>query len=109
VEEDPLFRREGNNLTYEQFVTFTEAALGTEKEVPTLKGDVRMKIPAGTQTGTTLRLRGRGIPNISGYGRGDQLVRVTVETPVNLSSEDRHLLEDFEKRATRRTYPKSKK
>ena len=109
VEEDPLFRREGNNLIYEQFVTFTEAALGTEKEVPTLKGDVRMKIPAGTQTGTVLRLRGRGIPNISGYGRGDQLVRIIVETPINLTVEERRLLEDFEKRTSRRTYPKSKK
>jgi len=109
VEEDPLFRREGNNLLYEQFITFTEAALGTEKEVPTLKGDVRMKIPVGTQTNTVLRLRVKGMPNISGYGRGDQLVRITIETPVNLTAEERRLLEDFEKRITRRSYPKSKK
>ncbi len=109
VEEDPRFQRKGQNLVYPLAVTFTEAALGTEKEVPTLQGKVRMKIPAGTQSGNILRLRGRGLPDVSGHGRGDQLVTVTVETPVGLSREARRLLQALDKEAGPRSYPKSKK
>ena len=108
IEPDAQFQREGTDILYDLFITFTESALGTEKEMPTLKGNVRMKIPPGTQTGTVLRLRGRGMPDVSGYRRGDQLVRVIVETPVGLGREERRLLEEFEKRTSQRSYPKSK-
>lgn len=108
VEEDPRFERKRQNLLYHQAVTFTEAALGTEKQVPTLQGKVRMKIPPGTQSGNILRLRGRGLPDISGYGRGDQLVVIAVETPVKLSREARRLLETLERETDHRAYPKSK-
>ncbi|HNQ34728.1 MAG TPA: molecular chaperone DnaJ [bacterium] len=108
LEPDPRFKREGSHLIYELPVTFTEAALGAEKSVPTLKGSVRMKVPAGTQSGTILRLRGRGFPDPSGYNRGDQLIRVELETPVNLGREERRLLEDLENRTGRRAYPRSK-
>jgi len=108
IEKDPNFIREGPNLIYQLYVTFTEAALGTEREVPTLKGSVRMKIPAGTQSSTIFRLRGKGLPDIDGLRRGDQLVRVMVETPVNLRYEERQLLKELEERTGRQCYPKSK-
>lgn len=90
-----IFRREGNDVVVEIPLSFAQAALGDEIEVPTLEGDTRLRIPEGTQHGTVLRLRGRGIPDLSGYGRGDQLVRVKVVTPTNLSEEQKRLLREF--------------
>ncbi len=92
VEEDPRFVRQGNHLVTELPVTFTQAALGTEVEVPTVEGSARVTIPAGIQSGTVLRLRGEGIPDLEGRGRGDQLVRVVVWTPEELGDEEEELL-----------------
>ncbi len=76
-------------------VSIAQAALGTELEVPTLEGSARVKVPAGTQSGSAIRLRGRGIPELGGYGRGDQLVVVRVETPTRLTARQKELLEEF--------------
>lgn len=92
VEEDPRFVRQGNHLVTELPVTFTQAALGTEVEVPTVEGSARVTIPAGIQSGTVLRLRGEGVPDLEGRGRGDQLVRVVVWTPEDLGDEEEELL-----------------
>ncbi len=91
VEEDPRFRRDGEDLLYELSVTFAQAALGDEVEVPTVDGTVRLRIPPGVQSGEVLRLRGRGLPRLHGRGRGDQLVRVRVWTPQRLSPEQEAL------------------
>ncbi len=97
VQEHPFFKREGNDVICEVPISFVQAALGCELEVPTLDGKVSMKISEGTQSGRVLRLRGKGIPVLQGYGRGDQLVVVRVETPSNLNKRQRELLEEFAK------------
>ncbi|HUO03963.1 MAG TPA: molecular chaperone DnaJ [Candidatus Binataceae bacterium] len=95
VKEHELFVRQDNDIIIEAPISFPQAALGTEMDVPTLDGKVKLKIPAGTQAGKILRLKGRGIADLHGYGRGDQLVRVIVETPRNLTPRQRELLEEF--------------
>ncbi len=105
VQEDELFRREGDDIICEVPVTFVQAALGAEIEVPTLFGKVEMKILPGTQSGRVFRLRSQGIPNLRGYGKGDQLVRILVETPTNLGKEERKLLEQFKEISSARTHP----
>ena len=97
VQEHEFFRREGNHLFCEVPVNFTTLALGGEIVVPTLDGPERMKVPDATQTGTTLRLRGKGMPDVSGRGRGDLLITVQVQTPKKLNKEQRHLLEQLAK------------
>jgi molecular chaperone DnaJ len=97
VQEHEFFRREGNHLFCEVPVHFTTLALGGEIIVPTLDGPERTKVPDGTQTGTTLRLRGKGMPDVNGRGRGDLLVTVQVQTPKKLNKEQRHLLEQLAK------------
>jgi molecular chaperone DnaJ len=92
VDPHPVFRREDADLHCEVPVTFVDAALGTQLEVPTLDGRVRMRLPAGTQSGHVFRLRGKGVPNGSGQ-RGDQHVLVTVETPTALTDEQRALID----------------
>ncbi|MEM6335734.1 MAG: molecular chaperone DnaJ, partial [Bacteroidota bacterium] len=95
IVEEPheVFVREGDNIRYDLFLSFPDAALGTEAEVPTLAGSAKLKIEPGVQTGKILRMRGRGIPELNGNSRGDQLVRVHVWTPRDLTDEDRILLE----------------
>jgi molecular chaperone DnaJ len=95
VRDHPIFTRESNDVICEIPVSFTQAALGCEIEVPTLDGKVSMKIPEGTQSGRAFRLRGKGIPVLQGYGRGDQLTIIKVETPSNLNKRQRELLEEF--------------
>lgn len=95
VREHEFFRREGNDVHCEVPVSFVQAALGDEIEVPTLSGTVKLKIPEGTQTGTRFRLRGQGIPDPRGYGRGDQYVSVRVVTPTRLTSRQKELLREF--------------
>jgi molecular chaperone DnaJ len=97
VQEHEFFRREGNHLFCEVPVNFTTLALGGEIIVPTLDGPERTRIPEGTQTGTTLRIRGKGMPDVNGRGRGDLLVTVQVQTPKRLSKEQRNLLEQLAK------------
>jgi len=92
VRPHPLFTRDGADIRCEVPVTFPQAALGTQIEVPTLEGKVTMKLPAGTQSGKQFRLRGKGLPVFGGYGKGDLLVAVTVEVPQQLSERQRVLL-----------------
>jgi len=97
VQPHQIFSREGNDIICEVPVGFVQAALGTEIEVPTLNGKAKMKVPAGTQSGKIFRLRGKGIADLRGMGRGDELVRIIVETPTNLGPKQEKLLEEFAK------------
>jgi molecular chaperone DnaJ len=108
VKEHPLFQREDNNVICEFPISFTQAALGCEIEVPTLEGKVSMKIPEGTQSGKIYRLRSKGIPSLQGYGRGDQLVVIKVETPTNLNRKQKELLEEFAKHGGENSHPMKK-
>ena len=91
--EDEILKRDGNNVIYDLYVSFTDAALGSQIEVPTIDGKVKIKIDPGTQSGKILRLRGKGIKDIDGYSKGDQLIHVNVWTPKTLSKEEREILE----------------
>lgn len=91
-----FFRRDGYDVHYDQAVSYAQAALGDEIEVPTLEGNESIKIPEGTQSGTVLRLKAKGIPRLKGHGRGDQLIKVVIKTPTNLSDEQKDLLRRFE-------------
>lgn len=93
--EDETLKRDGNNVIYDLYVNFIDAALGTSIEVPTIGGKAKIKIEPGTQSGKILRLRGKGIKSIEGYGQGDQLVHVNVWTPKKLSSEEKEKLESL--------------
>jgi molecular chaperone DnaJ len=90
-----IFQRDGEDLLCEVPVSFVQAALGTEVQVPTLADKATIKIPAGTQTGTMFRLRGKGIKNLQGYGHGDLHVRISVEVPTHLTGLQREKLEEF--------------
>ena len=96
VREHPIFVRDGSNLHCEVPISFAQAALGGDLEVPTLSGKVKLKIPAETQSGKLFRLRGKGVAPVRGGGVGDLLCRVVVETPVKLSGQQRELLQQFE-------------
>ena len=95
VKPHDLFRRDGTSVFCEAPITFTQAVLGAELEIPTIDGKVKYTIPEGTQTGTVFRLRGKGIPVLNGRGRGDQYVTVTIETPRNLNKEQKDALRKF--------------
>jgi len=97
VQEHEFFRRDGNNLFCEIPVNFTTVALGGEIQVPTLDGPETVKVHEGTQTGTTLRLRGKGMPDVSGRGRGDLFATVQVRTPRKLTKDQKRLLEQLSK------------
>jgi len=104
-----VFEREGTSVLMELPVSFVQAALGAEVEVPTLDGKVKYTIPEGTQTGTVFRLRGKGIQNLRGSGRGDQFVTVTVVTPKGLNEGQKELLRQFAATTGDTTEPKKKK
>ncbi|MEQ8811565.1 MAG: DnaJ C-terminal domain-containing protein, partial [Imperialibacter sp.] len=93
--EDDLLKRDGNNVIFDLYLNFADAALGTSLEVPTIDGNVKIKIEPGTQSGKLLRLRSKGIPDLNGYGRGDHLIHVNVSTPKTLDKEERERLERF--------------
>ena len=95
IEEKPHahLQRDGHNLVYEMYVNFADAALGTSVEVPTIDGRVKVKIPAGTQAGKMFRLKGKGLPSIQAYGKGDQLIHINIWTPKSLTDEERKILE----------------
>jgi molecular chaperone DnaJ len=95
VGEHPLFVRQDRDIVCEVPISFAQAALGAEIDVPTVHGKVKLKIPAGTQSGSVFRLRGKGVPDVHGYGHGDELVRVHVETPKKLTARQRELIEEF--------------
>ena len=95
VKPHPLFSRQGNNVVCDVPITFTQAALGAELEVPTLDGKVKYTVPEGTQTGSVFRLKGKGIPYLRGNGRGDQYVKVNIEVPKKLNDKQKALLREF--------------
>jgi molecular chaperone DnaJ len=88
-----MFSRDENNIIYDLFLNFADVALGTQVEIPTLSGNVKIKIPAGTQAGKIFRLKGKGLPSLQHYDRGDQLINVNIWTPKTLSSEETAMLE----------------
>ena len=96
VKPHRYFTRQGANILYEASLTFTQAALGAEIEVPTLHGKAKLTIPQGTQPGARFRLRGKGVPHLRRGGRGDQHVRVTVQVPTRLTAKQRELLQELD-------------
>lgn len=106
-EEHPELKREGNNLIYHLFISFPDAALGTQAEIPTIDGKVKIKIDPGTPGGKMLRLKSKGIPDINGYGKGDLLVDVNIHTPSHMTSEEKKLMEDL--RASKNFQPNPNK
>ncbi|WP_224248599.1 molecular chaperone DnaJ [Hyalangium gracile] len=108
VREHPLFQREDYEVFCEVPISFTQAALGAKIDVPTLDGKVKMTIPSGTQSGKVFRLKGKGIPHLHSQQRGDQHVRVIIETPTELSSKQRELLEKFAEASGEESHPQSK-
>lgn len=95
VQEHPIFTRHGDDLYCEIPIKFTQAALGTQIEIPIISGRTTLKIPPGAQTGTEIRIKGRGLPNVRGYGRGDLLARIFVEVPTHLTAKQRDVLEQY--------------
>ncbi|MDW7674809.1 MAG: DnaJ C-terminal domain-containing protein, partial [Bacillota bacterium] len=97
VRPHDTFKRKGNDVIIEYPISFAEATLGAEVEVPTLDGKVKLKVPEGTQTGTYFRIKGKGITRLNGYGRGDQHVKVVLVTPTKLTDKQKELLLEFAK------------
>ncbi|MEK7141936.1 MAG: DnaJ C-terminal domain-containing protein [Patescibacteria group bacterium] len=95
VRADKQYKREGNDLIIDQEISYTQAALGSVVEVPTIDGPLSIRIQPGTQPGTLIRLRGKGVPQVRGNGRGDQYVRVQLTIPTHLSRRQRELLEEL--------------
>ncbi|MBE6915532.1 MAG: molecular chaperone DnaJ [Ruminococcaceae bacterium] len=108
VRPHQFLTRDGTSILCEVPITFTQAALGAEIEVPTLDGKVKYTVPEGTQTGTVFRLRGKGVPNLHAAGRGDQFVRVNVEIPKDLNGEQKELLQKFAESLGERGYKEHK-
>ena len=94
-EDHETLKREGDNLHYDLYVSLPDAVLGTSKEIDTVTGKVRIKIEPGVQSGKILRLRGKGIPSINGYGKGDLLVHVNVWTPKTLNKKQKEFFESM--------------
>ena len=93
VEEHPQLFREGSNLHFDHYISFSEAALGTSSEIPTINGKVKIKLESGIQSGKILRLKGKGLPSVNSYGKGDLLVHINVWTPQTLSKEEKKFFE----------------
>ncbi|MGC3999782.1 MAG: molecular chaperone DnaJ [Anaeromyxobacter sp.] len=108
VREHPIFKREETEVLCEVPLSFAQAALGASIDVPTLDGPTKLKIPAGTQSGRVFRIKGKGIPSLQGSGRGDQHIRVVLETPTHLTREQRELLERFAEISGDETHPHAK-
>lgn len=95
IEEHPFFKREGTEIFCEVPISFPQAALGTEIEVPTIDGIAKLKIPSGTQSGKLFTIKGKGAPRVGGQHRGNQIVRIYVEIPTKLTARQKELLEEF--------------
>ncbi len=108
VREHPIFSREGTEILCEVPLSITQAALGATIDVPTLDGPAKVKVPPGTQSGKVFHLKGKGVPSLQGGGRGDQHVRVFVETPTHLSREQKELLERFAALSSPDTNPQTR-
>jgi molecular chaperone DnaJ len=93
VEDDPRFRREGDDLHVERHISFPEAALGSEIEVELIDGTEKLEIPQGTQSGHVIRIKGRGMPHLGRGGRGNVYVHIVVDVPRKLSDKERGLIE----------------
>ena len=109
VKKNNVFTRDGNNVYVDVPITFVQATLGCEIEIPTIDGKVTQRIPEGTQHGTKFRLKEKGIPSIRTGARGDQYVRIIVEIPKNLSSRQREILEEFAAESNEKNYNQRKK
>jgi DnaJ-class molecular chaperone len=96
VRPDKQFRREGDDVVVEKEITFSQAALGTQVEVPTIDGPLMIRIQPGTQPGTLIRLRGKGVPHVRGAGRGDAYIKVAIKIPTHLTRRQREILEELE-------------
>jgi molecular chaperone DnaJ len=108
VKPHEIFQRDGDDLLCELPISFVQAALGSEVEVPTMAGKAHIRIPPGTQPGTVFRLKGKGIKNVQGYGLGDLHVRISVEVPTQLNSAQRNKLQEFAGLCAPETNPISK-
>jgi molecular chaperone DnaJ len=108
VEPHPLLSRQGLDIVCEVPISFVQAALGGEIDVPTLEGKVKMKIPPGTQSGKVFRLKGRGLRDIRGYDQGDQLIRAVLETPTHLTLHQKELLKEFAQLSGEEVHPLTK-
>lgn len=97
VKNDPVFKREGPNIMVTLPISFSQAALGANLKVPTLNGEEEIKVPAGTQSGTIIELKGRGLPKLNGRGSGSQFVEIIVKTPTRLTARERELFEELAK------------
>ena len=107
--EDDNFKRDGNNVVYDLYINFVDAAIGNELEVPTLNGKVKVKIPPGTQSGKQFRLKGKGMPYMRGSGNGDLYIQVNTEVPISLNREQKELLEKFREIENEKSNPSIKK
>lgn len=107
IEHEEL-KRDGNNLFYEKNISFADAALGTQVEIPTVDGKAKIKIDAGTQSGKVLRLKGKGLPDVNGYQRGDLLVNIQIWTPQKLSKEETAVLEKLKSSENFTPHPSAK-
>jgi molecular chaperone DnaJ len=109
VKPHDVFQRDGDDLLCEVPVSFVAAALGADIEVPTLTGQAQIRIPAGTQTGTVFRLKGKGVRNVEGYGHGDLHVRVHVEVPTHLNAAQKQKLQEFSELCDSSVHPLAKR
>lgn len=108
VKKHDIFKRNGNDIYYTIPISFTDAALGAELEIPTLEGIIKYKVPEGTQTGTQFRLKNKGVPNVRGVGKGDLYFKVEVEVPKKLTNRQKELLQEFVKESGQ-SYKEDKK
>jgi molecular chaperone DnaJ len=106
--EHELLKRDGMHLFYDHYISIVDAALGTQIEVPTIDGKAKVKIDAGTQSGKVLRLKGKGLPDINSYGRGDILVNINVWTPQHLTKEEKKMMEDLRDAENFKPHPSRK-
>ncbi len=106
--EHETLKRDGVNLFYEHYINIAEAALGSSAEIPTLDGKAKIKIEAGTQSGKVLRLKGKGLPDVNSYHKGDLLVSINMWTPQNLSSEEKKILEKLRDAENFKPHPSKK-
>ena len=94
IEDHPNLIRDGNNLHFDHYISFSDAALGTSSEIPTVSGKVKIKLEQGIQSGKILRLKGKGLPSVNGYGKGDLLIHFDVVFPFRLSTEQKRVLKE---------------
>jgi molecular chaperone DnaJ len=100
IQDHPLFRREENDVLMDVPITYTDALLGTEVEIPTVTGKAMVRVPPGTHSGQAFRLRGKGFPKVGGFGSGDMLVKILIDIPESLSREQKDLVEQLAKKET---------